>query len=103
MKNNTKTNKLAIASFVLGLIPLIMIAFPWLISETFDAIYLSTVLFYLPLFLSFVFGIISLVKIRKDNSQKGKIYAVAGIIFSVLTVLIVFVSSVLLVRSLAEW
>ena len=109
MKNKININKngndsLAITSFVLSLIPFILIMFPQLVPEVvFESIYPSILLFYLPILLSIVFGIVALVRIRKNKLLRGKGFAIAGIIISVLTILIAFISFILLIKSLSRW
>lgn len=98
MKNKNlerKNSKLAITSFVLSLIPLVYGRF--LSPITYNLNYLSgTILddmaifsYYISPLLSILFGIVALVKIRKDKSFKGKKFAIIGIILSFLSYLFI--------------
>ncbi len=108
MKNKININKrgndsLAIASFVLSLIPLILIMFPKIVPIVFESVYPSILLFDLPILLSIVFGIISIVKTKRNKSIRGKGFAIAGIVISASVILIVAVSFILLAKSLSQW
>src|SRR3989344_1626224 len=103
MKNTNyqkkRTNKLAIACFILGLVPIISFFIP-----LFNFIpYFSFVFFYLPILLSIIFGVISLIKIKRDKSLGGKTLSILGIIISVLTVLFVVISIILLAKALKNF
>ncbi len=96
-------DSLAITSFVLSLIPLILIMFPKLVPVVFESVYPSILLFDLPILLSIVLGIVAIVRIRKNKLLKGKGFAITGIIISVFTMLITFISFILLAKSLSRW
>ncbi len=100
--DNKKINGLAITSFILGLMLLIITIFPRIVPAVLDNIYASSIfLFYLPILLSIVFGIVVL--IRKDKSFKSKVFAILGLALSTLTILIIVVSFVLLAQSSSKF
>ena len=105
-KSKEKTNSFAIASFILALIPWVSMLFPKLpdliIGEVPASIYPVALFLEIPVLSSILFGVIALVKIRKNKSLKGREFAIAGIVLSTLAVLIIIVSFILLARSLSQ-
>lgn len=99
--NNTKGNKrntyaLAVWSFVLAVIPILYIVFIIGLISIYGSIaeppcFLFVLFFCLPV--SFVFGIISFIKIWRSKSQsKGYIFSALGVILSLATVLTCFIA-----------
>ena len=80
-----KYNRLAIVSFVLGLMTIIfpIISILYLIAVNGGPGYLQSIFCGIPVtFLSIITGIVSLVQIRREN-QKGDWMAILGIVFGI--------------------
>ena len=91
-------NKLAIVSFVLGLMTLIfpIISIYYLITVNGGPGYLQSVVCGMPVtFVSTMTGIVSLMQIRKTN-QKGGWMATLGIVFGILVFVILWILVVIL-------
>jgi len=91
-----KYDKFAITSFVfiiLGL--LISFVIPILIFY-FPVIYLSIILI-MSVLVSITFGVISLIRIKRNNKLKGRKFAWAGIIISVLSLLLLIIITIILI------
>ncbi len=92
-------NRLAIASFVLGLLTLIfpIISIFALIMNNGGAGYLQSIVCGIPVtFVSTMTGIVSLMQIRKTN-QKGGWMAILGIVFGISVFVILWVLVVILI------
>jgi hypothetical protein len=107
IKPRQKYNRLAIVSFVLGLLTLIfpIISIGYLIAENGGPRYMQSVFCGIPVtYLSIMTGIVSLVQIRRKN-QKGGWMAILGIVlgilvFGILSIFVVILISPYLFTSL---
>jgi|SRR3989344_4471299 len=102
-------SKLAITSFILSLIPIVFLLFFFIIRTLslgesiylgllwiIDALFFFSVFWILISIFSFVLGIISLSKIKKENLD-GKGFAVAGIFISSVILIIIIAFIIILV------
>jgi uncharacterized membrane protein HdeD (DUF308 family) len=94
-----KYNRLAIVSFVLGLMTMIfpIISILYLIAVNGGPGYLQSLFCGIPVtFVSIITGIVSLVQIRWKN-QKGDWMATLGIVFGILFFVILYIMVVILI------
>ncbi len=94
-----KYNRLAIVSFVLGLMTIIfpIISIFYLIAENGGPGYLQSLFFGIPVTLvAIITGSVSLVQIRRVN-QKGTWMAILGIVFGILFFVVFWIMVVILI------
>ena len=94
-----KYNRLAIVSFVLGLMTIIfpIISILYLITVNGGAGYIQSIVCGIPVtFASIITGIVSLVQIRRKN-QKGDWMAALGIVFGILIFVILWIMVFILI------
>ena len=98
MKDNLgkRYSKLAIWSFVLGLIGFVLPKLPLDYLFSYQTIgYLIFVMLIIPIF-SLIFGIMALIRIREDNMLKGKTLAIIGVIIACLVLLLDLIGAMIL-------
>ncbi|MBS3099583.1 DUF4190 domain-containing protein [Candidatus Pacearchaeota archaeon] len=96
-------DKFAIASFVLSLVSILIILIMSLVLTYTDNEYTSAsrvaillLIYFLILLIGIIFGIMSLVKIKRNNSLKGRGFAWFGIIISVLGLILSLIVLILI-------
>lgn len=87
-------NKLAIASFVLAIISIVVAFIPS------DAAWLGGI-YYLAIFAGLILSIVALVQIKKKN-QSGKIFAILGLVGVILSFVLIFVIGIIQLTNMPE-